>query len=395
MQDKRLLVEGWRGISHSIAMVNQHQLLAWSDMPGLQVFHRDMVTYWPNWNSRDMSAGFAPDDAARLQAVPPPDGAPVDAVYTITFPSPVPAVRRSNTRHITFMVTEYGLRPRCIAGPLSELQAFVRDGNAIVTPSNWSRERVVEFGFPAEHVHVVPHAVQRKTFLPFDADERQARRQALGFADEDFVFCNVGLASWNKGIDHLLTAFAHVRHRHPQARLVIKNNQTMYGARVETMLDLVTQAHPGLLDEDVMSSIFVINTNLEQADLRELYACTDCYVSPYRAEGFNLPVLESLACATPVIVTAGGATDDFCRGPWATRVHARPATTPESIMQGGHCLEVDIDALVQAMTARLTAADDQRRVSDAGCEALLNGLSWDRVARRALEICLPVEACAA
>jgi hypothetical protein len=34
-------------------------------------------------------------------------------------------------------------------------------------------------------------------------------------------------------------------------------------------------------------------------------------VSSYRADGFNLPVIKSIACGTPVIVTDGRPTDDF------------------------------------------------------------------------------------
>ena len=42
-----------------------------------------------------------------------------------------------------------------------------------------------------------------------------------------------------------------------------------------------------------------------------MYNITDCYVSPYRAEGFNLTPLEAAACGTPIIVTKGGSTDDY------------------------------------------------------------------------------------
>ena len=41
--------------------------------------------------------------------------------------------------------------------------------------------------------------------------------------------------------------------------------------------------------------------------------CNACaaYISPYRAEGFNLPPLEAAACGLPILVTQGGPTDDY------------------------------------------------------------------------------------
>ena len=37
-----------------------------------------------------------------------------------------------------------------------------------------------------------------------------------------------------------------------------------------------------------------------------LYQAADVFVSPYRAEGFNIPALETAACGLPVICTRGG-----------------------------------------------------------------------------------------
>ena len=45
--------------------------------------------------------------------------------------------------------------------------------------------------------------------------------------------------------------------------------------------------------------------------LNELYNITDCYVSPYKAEGFNITPLEAAASGTPIVVTKGGSTDDY------------------------------------------------------------------------------------
>ena len=39
---RTLLVEGWRGINHSFALINQHQILALAQLPGLRLYHHDL-----------------------------------------------------------------------------------------------------------------------------------------------------------------------------------------------------------------------------------------------------------------------------------------------------------------------------------------------------------------
>ena len=54
-----------------------------------------------------------------------------------------------------------------------------------------------------------------------------------------------------------------------------------------------------------------MDVDLTGSELIELYISADCYISPYIAEGFNMPALEAAACGLPVIATRGGPTDDF------------------------------------------------------------------------------------
>ena len=72
--------------------------------------------------------------------------------------------------------------------------------------------------------------------------------------------------------------------------------------------------YPDLVSQSFLDSISIVSTNLSQIQLAQLYAVCDCYVSPYRAECFNLPVLKALSCGKQIIVSSGGSTDDFCHG---------------------------------------------------------------------------------
>ena len=54
----RLHVEGWRGISHSYALVNQFQMMHWRKHHHAQIKHSDMPFIMAHWANGDNSAGF-------------------------------------------------------------------------------------------------------------------------------------------------------------------------------------------------------------------------------------------------------------------------------------------------------------------------------------------------
>lgn len=384
---KRLLVEGWSRVNHSFAMVNQHQLLEWAQVPGLQLFHREAAPLMAHWSGAALDAGFDAPQRRVLDALAPPDGAPVDATLRIFAPLAPPAPDAPG-RQVTFVVTEFGLSEKSFPGGLADVPAFTREDRCVVTPTHWSRQRLLEVGFDAERVHVVPHGVRAETFHPLHPAERAARRAALGLRDDEVVFVNVGVPTWNKGQDVLLTAFALLRRRYPQARLILKDHQGLYGLGMQQVLQQLQASRPGLLDEQVLQSISVISSSLTQAQLRDLYVVADCYVSPYRAEGFNLPVLEAMACGTHALVTAGGATDDFVCTGLATRIPGRPGDASTMPQLGrGRYIEPDLDALVECMEGVLN--DTSRlRPHDSFVRGFVQRMSWQAAADRLLALCL-------
>lgn len=51
-----------------------------------------------------------------------------------------------------------------------------------------------------------------------------------------------------------------------------------------------------------------------QDDMRDLYAACDAWLFPTEREGFGLPILEAMACRTPVLATDAGAAPDLIDG---------------------------------------------------------------------------------
>ncbi len=264
---------------------------------------------------------------------------------------------------------------------------FTRDSNFIVTSTAWSRHRLAEFGFPAEKIRIVPLGVDTTIFHPLSADERGTNRANLGIHEDETVFVNVGGAFWNKGIDLLVRAFAELRNKGRQVRLIVKDQRSLYGVTIEQIVQSVAKDAPHLFRSNTTAAISVIGGNLRPAELRALYGMADCYVSPYRAEGFNLPVLEAIACGTPVIVTQGGATDDFCLDGVACRIPGQPRTT-EDLPSGlaGKYIEPDFDALVDTMDGFATG----HRLEGGGFNEtrgrILESFSWRRAAHALVKL---------
>lgn len=380
-----LCIEGWRGVSHSIALVNQYQLLvllqdsAWRAR--WQLYHHDLPYFLKHWNTRHMPAGFSAAEQAAIDAVPaPPEGLVPDCTLRIS--SPFLSGIAPDRRTLTFMVTECGLLDDCFDAPPTDPGAFTRGANRIVTPSTWSRDRLVDGGMDPAGIVVVPHGVKTDTFCPMPASERAAGRAALGVADDEVLFLNVGVATWNKGLDLLVKAFAQLRRHNPRVRLLLKDHKALYGIGADRTLAQVARAHPGLIDSHVLAGISVVSGSLDQSQLRALYSVADAYVSPYRAEGFNMPVLEAMACGTPVIVTGGGATDDFCPPALSQKLPAREGTKEDEPAMFGRFLVPDHDALLQAMTDVADRRPDRLAPERlAARELLVRRYSWTAVTR--------------
>jgi len=382
---KKLCIEGWRGVNHSIAIVNQNQILEMLKMPGWQIFHRDVPYFRPHWNRAQLGAGFTPEEQALIDALPPPGESMMDSCLRIASPICAPKAVHAR-RNCTFVVTELGLSESAFNPPNLPVQQLTRDEDLIVTPSRWARDRLIDWGFVAEKVHVVPHGYKTDVFSPMSSEERIGARRLLGIEPHETVFSNVGVSTWNKGLDLLLLAFAQLRARGLPVRLLIKDHKGLYGIQFEALYAELAKRTALLATDAVRTGVSVISESLSLPQLRSLYAISDAYVSAYRAEGFNLPVLEAMACGTHVIVSSGGATDDFVPEALAYRLRSRRRTAHDEPHVPGQFVIPDLDDLIYAMEQvvegiRPGAAERQAALAD-----LARDYSWSAVTRQLMAL---------
>jgi glycosyltransferase involved in cell wall biosynthesis len=382
---KSLLIAGWRGVHHSFAMINQHQILALLKRSNVELFHHDMPLLMAHWNDKDHNPGFSKADYELIMSLQDKDEAAVDCVFRICAPMFPPSRRAKRT--ITFGITELGFDRASLNNPDQVLDEITNNGNLIITSTRWSRDRLIDFGFREDKVRVVTCGVDLTTFKPLTEGERMAQRAALNIPSDAVVFLNVGVPTWNKGVDLLIRTFARVHSQFTNTRLILKDARGLYGFPVDNVLQEVERNYPGLLTPSVIAAISVIPNNLTQLQLRSLYGLSDWYVSPYRAEGFNLPVLEAQACGTPVITSSGGSTDDFCSTPAVKKIATVFNRGPLGKMNDSCWVEPHQPALEELMiqtakqgpcTASHSLRDDARKNAEI--------YSWDRAAEDLLNV---------
>ena len=211
-----------------------------------------------------------------------------------------------------------------------------RSGDAlIVTPSKWSREGFIHSGAEPDRVVIVPHGIDASIFHPISSVGTRGACATNG-AGTDFYFLTLGAMTGNKRMDALFKAFAIVAQKHPHVRLIAKGLNALYPSR-----DLL-RAQTRSLTSTEISLIQPRTTYLDQtlsfADMAKLYQTADAYISPYSAEGFNMPVLEAIASGLPVICTRGGPTDDFTVDDFALRVDSVCISKPQTADANGFLL---------------------------------------------------------
>ena len=182
-------------------------------------------------------------------------------------------------------------------------RASARRADRVFACSKAVKRRLIErYEIPPERITVSFLAASRLFAPVTDEARRSETRLRYAGADVPFVLF-VGKLARRHSIPNLIRAFARVRRRGIPHRLILAGPDYLH-------LDV-----PRLAAREGVGDAVVHHPFVEHRDLPALYSAAEAFVFPAtQAEGFGIPVLESMACGTPVVTVAQGSIPEFATG---------------------------------------------------------------------------------
>ncbi len=225
-----------------------------------------------------------------------------------------------------------------------------RARRVIAISESTKRDVVRLLGVPEDRIDVV-YCGADDIFRPLPGDEVARFRRERALPDRFILF--LGTLEPRKNVQTLVRAYSRWRRIEPGIpRLVVAGGKGWYYDQIFAEVERL-----GLTGEVIFPGY------VRQEELPMWYNAAELFVYPSRFEGFGLPVLEAMACGTPVVTT-------------------NAASLPE--VAGDAALLVPPDdepALIEAMRRALNDGDLRREMTVKGY-AHAATFTWERAARQ-------------
>jgi glycosyltransferase involved in cell wall biosynthesis len=282
---------------------------------------------------------------------------PLDIFHAPNFV--LPPIRRG-VSIITVHDLGFLIHPECADEGLREFleQAVPRsvaDADYIIADSENTRNDVIcLLDAKPDNVFVVPGGVD-PSFKPEPADAVAEVREKYEL-DQPYLLA-VGVIEPRKNLPRLIEAYTRFR-----VRTGLRHQLVIAGGKGWLWESTFAHAERSAFSSDIRFVGFV-----PEEHLSALYTGAELFAYPSLYEGFGLPVLEAMACGTPVVCSNSSSLPEFAGD-------AAILFPPE-----------DSDALADALEAVCTDSATRDRLKARGLERA-DRYQWENSARRLIEI---------
>jgi len=260
---------------------------------------------------------------------------------------------------IQFVLPEYAWRKisRVYFGIVSR---SARRADAVITVSECSKRDIVTLlGLPPARIHVIGNAVDASLHPVRDAWLLASVRERYGIAPRFILY--FGGFDLRKNVPRLIESYA----RLPAA--LRKEYQLVIAGRYMHLGHPLYPDPRQTVQRLGLDGRVVFTGQVREQDKAPLFSAATVFVFPSLYEGFGIPVLEAMACGTPVVTSDSSA-------------------LPEVVGDAGLLVDpYDTDAISDGVRALL---EDQARREDLARRGLERArlFTWQQVAEQTLRV---------
>jgi len=299
-----------------------------------------------------------------------------DATIRFSIANPDDAVRFYGKRRIFFNMLEVDKIPPFWVKALNTV-------DRVWVPSHWGKEVYKSSGV-TRPIDVVPGGVDVGIFNPY--------RAPLFEKGDNYRFLFVGKWEYRKGIDIILKAFTEEFTKDEKTELVLMcDSIRMFNQNFNIYKELWNKRLP-----ENRATIQIIEGIIpEYNKMGQVYTSCDAFINPTRGEGWNLPLIEAMACGLPCITTNWSAHTEFANEKNSylindyTLVKAiHPEQLSQLFLQFGRWAEPNVKEVKERMRYVFDNQEEAKKLGEKASKEMEEKWTWGKsakIAEKALE----------
>jgi glycosyltransferase involved in cell wall biosynthesis len=194
-------------------------------------------------------------------------------------------------------------------------RGLLRSGRVVAVSDHARGELISQTRYPPDRVQVIHHGTE-PAFAPLTESLRARMRGNLLQPDEKYLLLHVGHGARWKNVEMLYRALALLR-------------QAGWPVRLLRVGSLPTPAQAQLIDDLGIESAVTHLSHIDNRELPPYYAAADAFCFPSLYEGFGIPLIEAMACGTPVVCSDLALFHEVC----ADAAQFADSRSPESLAE--------------------------------------------------------------
>jgi autotransporter strand-loop-strand O-heptosyltransferase len=247
-------------------------------------------------------------------------------------------------------------------------------------PSKWQRDCTIKQGYDPQKIKVLPEGVDEKTFYPDPTVTHELT------SDGRFKFMIFGRWDYRKSTKELIETFIKTFDQDEPVDLIVSVDNPFSGDGLESTEERLE--HYGINDPRIKVLHFP-----ERKDYINILKSGHVFLSCARSEGWNLPLIESMACGTVSIYSNCSGQLEFAEGKGIPvdiigEKPAKDSSYNHFNSSSGNYYEPNFDDLSKKMRDAYENYASHKKKAIIESEEIRTNFSWEKIGKMGYDLCV-------